>query len=105
MWNATAHLAGLAADLKAHVYRPQPVLRVAIPKPDGRTMEPEAMATVNRAISAVVSRAVMVFSYLVSIGADVTEYRLPGAAAAPHSNSSSKRRVFPSRALEPESKP
>jgi retron-type reverse transcriptase len=32
-----AYLAGLAADLKAEVYRPQPVLRVEIPKPDGRT--------------------------------------------------------------------
>jgi group II intron reverse transcriptase/maturase len=32
-----AYLAALAADLKAQVYRPQPVLRVEIPKPDGRT--------------------------------------------------------------------
>ena len=32
-----AYLAGLAADLTAEVYRPQPVLRVEIPKPDGRT--------------------------------------------------------------------
>jgi RNA-directed DNA polymerase len=32
-----AYLAGLAADLKAQGYRPQPVLRVEIPKPDGRT--------------------------------------------------------------------
>lgn len=32
-----AYLAGLATDLKAEVYRPQPVLRVEIPKPDGRT--------------------------------------------------------------------
>jgi len=32
-----AYLANLAADLKAQAYRPQPVLRVEIPKPDGRT--------------------------------------------------------------------
>jgi RNA-directed DNA polymerase len=32
-----AYLTELAADLKAEVYRPQPVLRVEIPKPDGRT--------------------------------------------------------------------
>ena len=32
-----ASLPALAADLKAEVYRPQPVLRVEIPKPDGRT--------------------------------------------------------------------
>ena len=32
-----AYLSELAADLKAQGYRPQPVLRVEIPKPDGRT--------------------------------------------------------------------
>jgi RNA-directed DNA polymerase len=32
-----AYLTELAADLTAQVYRPQPVLRVEIPKPDGRT--------------------------------------------------------------------
>jgi RNA-directed DNA polymerase len=32
-----AYLTDLAADLKAQVYRPQPVLRVEILKPDGRT--------------------------------------------------------------------
>jgi group II intron reverse transcriptase/maturase len=31
-----AYLARRAVDLKAQVYRPQPVLRVEIPKPDGR---------------------------------------------------------------------
>ena len=34
---ADAYLEALAAELKAGVYRPQPVLRVEIPKPDGRT--------------------------------------------------------------------
>ena len=34
---AAAYLEALAAELKAGVYRPQPVLRVEMPKPDGRT--------------------------------------------------------------------
>lgn len=41
-----AYLAGLAADLKAQGYRPQPVLRVEIPKPDGR-MRPLGIPTVR----------------------------------------------------------
>lgn len=34
-----ANLAGLAADLKAEVYRPQPVLRVEIPKPETHVVD------------------------------------------------------------------
>ena len=42
---AEAYVEELAADLKAGKYRPQPVLRVEIPKPDGR-LRPLGIPTV-----------------------------------------------------------
>ena len=47
---AETYLAELAVDLKAQAYRPSPVLRVEIPKPDGRT-RPLGIPTVRDRIA------------------------------------------------------